>query len=60
MERDTRRQIEQYRREEAGTLENNLIDELVAGELDRQEFLQRATMFGLGVGTIGALPQIRR
>jgi peptide/nickel transport system substrate-binding protein len=55
MDRETRRAIEEYRRSEAGPLENNLIDELVAGELDRQEFLQRATMFGLGVGTIGAL-----
>ena len=34
--------IEEYRRTEAGPLENNLIDELVGGELDRQEFLQRA------------------
>jgi peptide/nickel transport system substrate-binding protein len=55
MDRETRRAIEEYRRAEAGPLENNLIDELVGGELDRQEFLQRATMFGLGVGTIGAL-----
>jgi peptide/nickel transport system substrate-binding protein len=55
MDRETRRAVEDYRRNEAGPLENNLIDELVAGDLDRQEFLQRATMFGLGVGTIGAL-----
>ena len=55
MDRETRRAIEEYRRGEAGPLENNLIDELVGGELDRQEFLRRATMFGLGAGTIGAL-----
>jgi peptide/nickel transport system substrate-binding protein len=55
MDRESRRTVDEYRRTEAGPLENNLIDELVAGELDRQEFLQRATMFGLGVGTIGAL-----
>ncbi len=55
MDRETRRQIEEYRHGEAGPLENNLIDELVGGELDRQEFLRRATMFGLGAGTIGAL-----
>ena len=36
-------------------IENNLIDELVASELDRQEFIRRAAMFGLGAGTIGAL-----
>jgi peptide/nickel transport system substrate-binding protein len=55
MDRDTRRLIEEYRRDEAGPIENNLIDELVAGELDRQDFLRRAAMFGLGAGTIGAL-----
>ena len=55
MDRETRRQIEEYRRGEAGPIENNLIDELVAGELDRQEFLRRSAMFGLGAGTIGAL-----
>ena len=55
MDRETRRQVEEYRRGEAGPIENNLIDELVAGELDRQEFLRRATVFGLGAGTIGLL-----
>jgi peptide/nickel transport system substrate-binding protein len=55
MDRETRRQIEEYRHSEAGPLENNLIDELVDGELDREEFLRRATMFGLSVGGIGAL-----
>ncbi len=55
MDRETRRAIEEYRRTEAGPLENTLIDELVSGELDRQEFLRRATMLGLGAGTIAAL-----
>jgi peptide/nickel transport system substrate-binding protein len=55
MDRETRRQVEEYRRGEAGPIENNLIDELVGGELDRQEFLRRATVFGLGAGTIGLL-----
>jgi peptide/nickel transport system substrate-binding protein len=55
MDRETKRAIEEYRRSEAGPLENNLIDELVAGDLDRQEFLRRAAMFGVGAGTIGAL-----
>ena len=37
----TRRAIEDYRRTEAGPLENNLIDELVEGELDtRAEFFR--------------------
>lgn len=55
MDRETKRRIEEYRRSEAGPLQNNLVDELVAGELDRQEFLQRASMFGLSVGAMGAL-----
>lgn len=55
MDRETRRQIEEYRLSEAGPIENNLIDELVGGELDREEFLRRATVFGLGAGTIGLL-----
>lgn len=55
MDRDTRRAVEEFRRNEAGPLENNLVDELVNGELDRQDFLRRATMFGLGAGSIGVL-----
>jgi peptide/nickel transport system substrate-binding protein len=55
MDRETRRAIEEYRRSEAGPIENNLIDELVAGELDRNEFLQRAGMFGLSATMIGGL-----
>jgi len=55
MDRDTRRAVEEFRCNEAGALENNLVDELVNGELDRQDFLRRATMFGLGAGSIGVL-----
>src|SRR5262245_12274528 len=55
MDRETRRAVEEFRQSEAGPIENNLIDELVAGELDRQEFLQRAGMFGLSLGSIGML-----
>ena len=35
MDRETRRLVEEFRRFEAGPLENNLVDELVGGELDR-------------------------
>jgi peptide/nickel transport system substrate-binding protein len=55
MDRETRRLVEEFRRNDASPIENNLIDELVAGELDRQEFLRRAAVFGLGAGTIGLL-----
>ena len=54
MDRETRRWLDEYRRE-AGDVENTLIDDLVDGELDRSEFLQRATMFGLGATAIGGL-----
>ena len=55
MDRETKRLIEEFRRNEAGPIENNLIDELMASEFDRPEFIRRAAMFGLGAGTIGAL-----
>ena len=55
MDRDVRRKLDEYRMNEAGPLENTLIDDLMAGELDRKEFLGRASMFGLSVGAIGLL-----
>ena len=55
MDRETRRLVDEFSRSDASPIENNLIDELVAGELDRQEFLRRAAVFGLGAGTIGLL-----
>lgn len=55
LDRETTRRIEQYRRNDAGPLENNLIDELVAGEMDRTEFLRRGAMFGLSAGMLGTL-----
>jgi peptide/nickel transport system substrate-binding protein len=55
MDRETRRLVDEYRHSEAGVIENNLIDELVAGDVDRQEFLRRASVFGLGAGTMGLL-----
>ena len=55
MDRETKRAIEEYRRNEAGPIENNLIDELVASELSRKDFLRRSAMFGLAAGTVGSL-----
>ena len=55
MDRETTRRIEDFRRNEAGPLENNLIDEFIGGEMDRSEFLRRGTMFGLSVGMMGSL-----
>ena len=55
MDRETRRSVEEYRRTTAGPIENNLIDELVNGELDRLEFLRRGAMFGLSASVVGSL-----
>jgi len=51
---ERRRRFEQYRASVAGPVENTLLDELGDGELDRAEFLRRATMFGLSASVIGA------
>ena len=53
MDREIRRRVEEFRRDEAGPIENQIIDELVGGELDRQEFVRRASIIGLGAGTMG-------
>jgi peptide/nickel transport system substrate-binding protein len=56
MDRETRRLLDEFRRSEStGPLENNVVDEMLGGELDREEFLRRATMFGLSLGTMGLL-----
>ena len=54
MNREQRRQLAAYRHEEAGPIENNLIDELVNGELDRAEFIRRGSVFGLSASIMGA------
>jgi peptide/nickel transport system substrate-binding protein len=55
MDRETRRSVVEYRRRIAGPIENNLIDELVTGELDREEFLRRGATFGLSAGILGSV-----
>ncbi len=52
MDRETRRRLEEFRHNEAGPVENALIDDLATGELDRAEFLRRATIFGLSASAI--------
>jgi len=54
MDRDTSRFLEEFRRNEATPIENNLIDELVGGDLDRTEFLRRGAMFGLSLGVMSS------
>src|SRR5437016_4168204 len=52
MDRETRRRLEEFRQNEAGPVENALIDDLATGELDRGEFLRLATIFGLSTSAI--------
>jgi peptide/nickel transport system substrate-binding protein len=54
MDREFRRQLDAFRRDDAGPIENNLIDELAGGELDRAEFIRRGTVFGVSASVIGA------
>src|SRR5579862_4151872 len=55
MDRETRRRLEEYRRNEAGPIENTLIDEFIAGEFDRKELIRRAGIFGVSASVVGAL-----
>jgi peptide/nickel transport system substrate-binding protein len=55
MNREERAFLEEFRRNEATPIENNLIDELGDGEIDRSEFLRRGAMFGLSASVIGAV-----
>ena len=54
MDRETRRIVESYRRDDAGPLENKLIDELRRTvRSTARSSCAEATMFGLSAGTIG-------
>jgi peptide/nickel transport system substrate-binding protein len=55
MDRETRRRLEDYRRNEAGPIENTLIDEFIAGEFDRRELIRRAGIFGVSASIVGTL-----
>src|SRR3954463_4476013 len=54
MDRESMMRLEQYRRAEAGPLEETLIDEFVDGEMDRSTFIRRASVLGLSMSMIGA------
>ncbi len=54
MDRDEMRKLDEYRLNEAGPLENDLVDELAAGAMDRQDFIRRATVLGLSMSVIGS------
>jgi peptide/nickel transport system substrate-binding protein len=54
MDRETRRRFEAWRGETASDPQNVVVDDLLAGEVDRAGFIRRATMFGLSVPAISA------
>ncbi len=51
MDREIRRRLEGFRR--SGPIERTVIDELLDRRVDRRQFIQRATMFGLSASAIG-------
>jgi len=53
MNREEMSRLDDDRFSQAGELENDLIDELAGGGMDRQEFVQRATVLGLSATMIG-------
>ena len=54
MDRDPRTQLDEYRLNQAGELENALIDDFFTGEYSRGDFVRQATMIGLSATAIGA------
>ncbi len=54
MDRDEMAKLDEYRLNEAGPLENDLVDEFADGEMDRGDFIRRATVLGLSMGVIGS------
>ena len=54
MTRTDKRHLDELRAKE-GPAVNTLIDEFTDGDMDRGEFLRRASLFGLSVGAVGAV-----
>ena len=54
MDKERRRRFEEYRKHEIGPVENTLLDEFAAGDMDRGEFLKRASLFGLSAAGVSA------
>jgi peptide/nickel transport system substrate-binding protein len=54
VDRERRRRFEEYRKNEIGPVENTLLDEFADGEMDRAEFVKRASIVGLSVGATAA------
>ena len=55
MNRDIQRRLDEFRLTRATDHENELIDELVTGQIDRETFLRQGAMLGLSVGALGSI-----
>jgi peptide/nickel transport system substrate-binding protein len=55
MNRDTQRRLDEFRLVRATDHENELIDELATGQIDRETFLRQGAMIGLSLGTLGGI-----
>jgi peptide/nickel transport system substrate-binding protein len=55
MNRDIQRRLDEFRLTRATDNENELIDELVNGQIDRETFLRQGAMLGLSVGALGSV-----
>lgn len=54
MNRDEMRKLDDYRSNDAGPLENDLVAEFAEGGMDREDFVRRASVLGLSMSVIGA------
>ena len=54
MSDERKRQVDAVRHH-IGEVENELVDELVAGRIDRREFVRRGTVLGLSLSSLGVL-----
>ena len=55
MDTDARKRLDEYRSTEAGPVENTLIDEFIDGEVNRREFLRRASIVGVSASVVGTV-----
>ena len=55
MDSDTQRRLDEFRLTQATEHENELIDELATGQIDRQTFLRQGAMIGLSLPTLAGL-----
>jgi len=61
MTQQEKRDLEEYRKNEAGPIENAVLDDYLHGEIDRREFIKRASWVGISAGALarfGLVPRV--